>query len=123
MSANPPAPASPDPALTAPFPIYAATAGHVLALNALDGVELWRRKLPDISSGVISIMVLGDDLYAAAYGHVYGLNRHTGEILWKNDLKGLGYSPVTLGCEGVGSTFPIVAAAAAQQTASEGSFA
>ena len=38
-------------------------------VTAAGTFELWRRKLPDVSSGVISILVIGDDLYAAAYGH------------------------------------------------------
>ena len=118
MSTNDASPAASN--ATPAFPVYLGTNGHVVALNALDGIELWRRKLPDVSSGVISILVIGDDLYAAAYGHAYCLNRHTGEIVWKNGLKGLGYHPVTIACEGAASAFPPVAATIDQQTSSEG---
>jgi outer membrane protein assembly factor BamB len=104
--------------------LYAATNGYVLALNPLDGAEVWRRKLPDVSgSAVICLLVFGDDLYAGGFGRLFCLNKHTGNILWRNDLRGMGYKSVTLAIEGLAPALPPLVAAVEAQRAAEASSA
>lgn len=106
--------------------LYAGIAGHVVAIDAVTGDEVWRQKLPK-ASGVMSMLLKGDFLYVGAGGYVYCLDRYLGELRWKNDLKRLGWEAVLLTLEGATSqsadaslVAATAAAAAAQAAASAG---
>jgi outer membrane protein assembly factor BamB len=85
--------------------------GHVVAIDASTGEEIWRTKLK--GSTYTTIKVIGDRVYGGSNGELFCLDAGSGEILWHNKLKGLG-----LGIVAFGSTpdeAAMAAAIAAQQ--------
>ena len=79
--------------------LYVASKKYICALDPADGSEVWRTKLPEVSSGVITLLVRGDDIYAGSYGHVFCLSRADGHIVWQNELPKMGYQHVILAME------------------------
>ncbi len=90
--------------------LYIGIGGHVVAIEASTGQELWRTKLRRTS--FVTVMVRNDAIFGGAAGHLYCLDPATGAIRWHNGLDGLGTSLVSFGD-------PVAAAAAiaAQQAA------
>jgi outer membrane protein assembly factor BamB len=101
--------------------LYAATSGHVIAVDPISGQELWRQKLPKARS-VMTMLLKGDFLYVGSGGYVYCLDRYLGEIRWRSDLKRLGFDCVMLTMEGavdagLGASLAAAQAAAVQAAA------
>ncbi len=72
-------------------------AGHVVAIDATTGTELWRTKLK--GSDIVTLSVQGDRVYAGARGELFCLDAQSGSILWRNPLKGLGWGLIAFGTE------------------------
>jgi outer membrane protein assembly factor BamB len=87
--------------------IYVGIAGHVAALDALTGREVWRTKLK--GRGFVTTGIAGDRVIAATSGRLFALDPTTGALLWQNELKGLGLGLVSV--PGIGAS-PVVNAAA-----------
>jgi outer membrane protein assembly factor BamB len=82
------------------------TNGHVLAIAGDSGDELWRTKLRNaVGLSAVNVLLDGDKIFAGSSGHIYCLDALTGKILWQNDLKGMGYSVISLGRPGVTAQF------------------
>lgn len=73
--------------------LYIGIGGHVVAIAALSGEELWRQKLK--RSSYVTISVQPDAVYAGASGEIFCLDPTTGTIRWQNRLPGLGMGLVT----------------------------
>lgn len=91
--------------------LYVATKKFISALDPADGTEVWRTKLPDVNSGVITLLIRGDDVFAGTHGHVFCLSRADGHIVWQNDLPKMGYQHVILAMEGADSAQQSIVAA------------
>lgn len=72
--------------------IFLGVGGHVVALNVIDGHELWRIKLTGMwSSGFVTgVTLLEGRLYATSNGEITCLDPATGRVHWHNGLAGLG---------------------------------
>jgi outer membrane protein assembly factor BamB len=91
--------------------VYIGIKGHVVAVAAVSGEELWRTKVK--RSTYVTISVQPNAVYAGASGHLFCLDPSTGAILWENKLPGLGMGLVTFG----DSTAAIASEAAAHAAA------
>jgi outer membrane protein assembly factor BamB len=94
--------------------LYIGIGGHIVAIQASTGEEIWRTKLR--RSSFVTVCVRPGAVFGGAAGHLYCLDPGTGAIRWHNGLDGLGTSLVSFGD-------PIAAAAAiaAQQAAAAAS--
>lgn len=72
--------------------------GHVVAVDAASGAEIWRSKLK--GSDVVTLCVAGNRIVAGAKGELFCLDPATGSILWHNRLKGLGTGIVAFASSG-----------------------
>ena len=66
----------------------------VIALNPVDGGEVWRTKLK--GGDFVTVLWDGENLIAANHGEVFRLDPTTGAILWQNPMKGLRTGVVSL---------------------------
>lgn len=89
--------------------IYIGAGRHVVAIDATDGRELWRTKLPK-SGDLVTLVVRDVDLLAGSGGRMYCLSRMTGQLLWQNDLPHLGYGSVIIAAPGFATPQAQVAA-------------
>jgi outer membrane protein assembly factor BamB len=84
--------------------LYIGSNGHVAALNADDGRQIWRTKLPIgvLGTAYQDVCVLEHEgrVYAGCHGYVFCLDAATGGVLWQNDLTGLLHNDVTLSIGG-----------------------
>jgi outer membrane protein assembly factor BamB len=93
--------------------VYIGIKGHVVAVAAVSGEELWRTKVK--RSTYITICVQPNAIYAGASGHLFCLDPSTGAIRWENRLPGLGTGLITFG-----ESTPVIASAAAAAAAAAG---
>lgn len=97
--------------------LYIGVGGHVVAIDATTGDEIWRTKLK--GAMFVTVHQRGKEIYAGANGELFCLNADSGEIVWHNKLKGLGLSVVSFtGGSDTAAMAAIVAAAAATAAAS-----
>ena len=75
--------------------VYIGIKGHVVAIAAVLGEELWRTKVN--RAAFITICVRPDAIYAGASGYLFCLDPSTGAIKWENGLPGLGNGLITFG--------------------------
>ena len=68
--------------------LYIGIGGHVVAVNAVSGEEIWRCKLK--RSNFITLSVQPNAIYAGAAGQLFCIDPATGTIRWQNRLDGLG---------------------------------
>jgi len=87
--------------------IYVGVAGHVAALEAITGREVWRTKLR--GRGFVTTGLAGERVIAATGGHLFALDPVTGALLWDNELKGLGFGLISI--PGAGDSSALHAAA------------
>jgi outer membrane protein assembly factor BamB len=78
--------------------LFIGLGGHLVAVDAATGTELWRAKLK--GSDVVTVRVAGKFLFGATKGELFCLDPTTGEIRWHNRLKGLGTGIVAFGASG-----------------------
>jgi outer membrane protein assembly factor BamB len=74
--------------------LFIGAQGHVLALDAETGGELWRAKLK--GSGTVLLHRDGEQLYASVSGELWCLDATNGAVRWHNKLKGLGLGIVSM---------------------------
>lgn len=86
--------------------LYLGVKGHLLAVDAANGSEIWRTKLK--GSGTVIVYRDDETLYASTHGELWCIDAESGSVRWTNPLKGLGYGIVSLATS---------AAEAAQSTA------
>ena len=75
--------------------LFIGIGGHVVAIQASTGQEIWRTKLR--RSSFVTVLVRKDAVFGGAAGHLYCLDPATGGIRWHNGLDGLGTSLVSFG--------------------------
>jgi outer membrane protein assembly factor BamB len=91
--------------------LYLGVGGHVVAVDAATGEEVWRTRLK--MTTFTTVWTDGKRVYAGALGEIYCLDAAAGTILWRNPLKGLGRGVVAF----PGSGLEVGAAVAAAQAA------
>ena len=77
--------------------IYVGIKSYVVALDARNGTEVWRRQLK--RGEFVTVCWDGDALIAANSGELFRLNPATGKVLWHNEMKGLGLGLVSIASE------------------------
>ena len=75
--------------------------GRVAAINKKDGTIIWEIKVKQYTGNVAlagfgNIHVEGDKLYIGVSGILLCLQTKDGSLVWKNELKGWGYSFVSM---------------------------
>src|SRR5512140_1476105 len=95
-------------------PLFLGIGGHVVAIDAATGEEMWRTRLK--AATFTSVWSDGTRVYAGALGEIFCLDAATGHVLWHNPLKGLGRGIVAFPCGG-GEAAAALAAAQAQAAA------
>ncbi len=75
--------------------LYIGIGGHIVAIQASTGEEIWRTKLRRTS--FVTVCVRPGAVFGGAAGHLYCLDPATGAIRWHNGLDGLGTSLVSFG--------------------------
>jgi outer membrane protein assembly factor BamB len=95
--------------------LFVGVGGHVVAIDAATGEELWRTKLK--STTFTTVWSDGKRVYAGAQGELFCVDASAGNVLWHNTLKGLGRGIVAF----PGSGAEAAAAAAAAQAAAAAS--
>jgi outer membrane protein assembly factor BamB len=93
--------------------IYIGIGGHVVAVSAASGEELWRQKLK--TATIVTISAQRDAIYAGAGGELFCLDPSTGEVRWHNKLPRLGLGVITFG-----ESAAAIAAAHAEASAAAG---
>ena len=80
--------------------LYIACNGYVLAIDTVNGDEIWRTHLTagflSISHTDVNILLSNDVLYAGTNGYLFALDSYNGNIIWQNDLRGMGYNDVAM---------------------------
>ena len=66
----------------------------VVALNQVDGTEVWRAKLK--GGDFVTVLWDGENLFAANNGEVFRLDPANGAIVWTNPMIGLRQGVVSL---------------------------
>lgn len=74
--------------------LFIGAQGHVLALDAETGGELWRSKLK--GSGTVLLLRDKEQIYASVSGELWCLDVANGAVRWHNKLKGLGLGIVSM---------------------------
>ena len=92
--------------------LYLGVGGHVVAIDAATGQEIWRTKLK--MTTITTVRWDGKRLYAGAQGQLFCLDAAAGNVLWHNPLKGLGRGIVVFpGTDAEGAAAAAAAEAAA----------
>jgi outer membrane protein assembly factor BamB len=95
--------------------LFVGLGGHVVAVDAATGEELWRTKLK--ATTFISVWTDGSRVYAGAQGELFCLDATAGNVLWHNPLKGLGRGIVAFPGSGPETAAAVAAAQAAAAAA------
>jgi len=79
--------------------IYFSQVGRIVKLNGTNGSIIWDQSA-EVSGfskyGTVTLLDAGTFLIAAIQGIVCAYDKNDGKQVWKNDLKGKGYSPVSV---------------------------
>ena len=87
--------------------LYIGIGGHLVAVAASSGEELWRCKLK--GSSYVTISVRPGAVYAGAAGELFCVDPSSGQIRWQNRLPALGRGVIAFGDA---SSISVAAAAA-----------
>ena len=102
--------------------IFLGAGGHVVALDAATGHELWRTRVSGSwgSGYVTGVALVEGRLFATYNGEITCLDPITGNLLWHNGLSGLGTGFVSVAAEdsNTGKAGHVAAANASAATAS-----
>jgi outer membrane protein assembly factor BamB len=98
--------------------LYLGIGGHLVAVAASSGEELWRCKLK--GSSYVTISVRPTAVYAGASGELFCVDPSSGQIRWQNRLPALGRGVIAFGDA---STISVAAAAADDAAAAGASVA
>ena len=96
--------------------LYIGIGGHLVAIAASSGEELWRCKLK--RSSFITVSVRPNAVYAGAAGELFCVDPSSGQIRWQNGLPGLGLGVIAF--SDASSTSVTAAAVAAEEAAHHG---
>ncbi|RYY50901.1 MAG: hypothetical protein EOO06_02275 [Chitinophagaceae bacterium] len=102
--------------------LYILSNGRVAAIDKKDGVIIWDIKLKDhvgssMAHAVGQINVEGEHLFIGVSGILLCLSTKDGSLKWKNELKGWGYSFISMANAGHDASAAASIAAAAASTA------
>jgi len=86
--------------------LYIGIGGHLVAIAASSGEELWRCKLK--GSSYVTVSVRPNAVYAGASGELFCVDPSSGRIRWQNRLPALGRGVIAFGDA---STISVAAAA------------
>ena len=75
--------------------LYIGIGGHLVAIAASSGEELWRCKLK--GSSYVTISVRPTAVYAGAAGELFCIDPSSGRIRWQNRLPSLGRGVIAFG--------------------------
>lgn len=75
--------------------LFIGIGGHVVAIDAAAGHELWRTRVK--RGSYVTVHIAPDAIYAGAGGELFCLDPATGALRWNNRLPGLGLGLVTFG--------------------------
>ena len=92
--------------------LYIGIGGHLVAIAAASGEELWRCELK--GSSFVTVSVHPTAVYAGAAGELFCIDPSSGRIRWQNRLKGLGRGVIAFSDS---SSISVTAAARAAQEA------
>ncbi len=86
--------------------LYIFSNGRVAAINKKDGSIIWEIKVKQYISTsasytVAQISVEADKIYVGVSGIILCLSTKDGSLIWKNELKGWGYSFVSIANAGI----------------------
>jgi outer membrane protein assembly factor BamB len=90
--------------------LYIGVGGHVVALSATTGEEIWRCKIKRAS--FVTIAVKSNAIYAGANGELFCIDPSTGSIRWRNTLSGLGMGLISFSDSSTSAVFAAALAAA-----------
>ncbi|RYD73635.1 MAG: hypothetical protein EOP53_19755 [Sphingobacteriales bacterium] len=81
--------------------LYILSNGRVAAIDKKNGQIIWEIKLKEyigssVAYAVGQINVEGDNIFIGVYGILLCLSTKDGSLKWKNELKGWGYSFVSM---------------------------
>ncbi|RYD70416.1 MAG: hypothetical protein EOP53_25460 [Sphingobacteriales bacterium] len=102
--------------------LYIFSNGRVAAIDKKDGQIIWEVKVKQylgssMSYSVGQINVEDDNIFVGVSGVLICLNRKDGSFKWKNELKGWGYSFISMGNVSNEASAAAFAAAQAASTA------
>lgn len=95
--------------------LYTGAGRTVVALDRLTGRPVWRRKLPRLFGGLLTLAVYGDEVYIGRGGYIYCLDRWKGDVLWERGITATG-ATVLMALPGMDAA----GAAAAEESTSAG---
>ena len=98
--------------------LYIGIGGHLVAIAASSGEELWRCKLK--GSSYVTISVRPTAVYAGAAGELFCIDPSSGRIRWQNRLPALGRGVIAFGDA---SSISVAAAADEAEAAASASVA
>ena len=75
--------------------LYIGIGGHLVAIAASSGEELWRCKLK--GSSYVTVSVRPTAVYAGAAGELFCVDPSSGQIRWQNRLPALGRGVIAFG--------------------------
>lgn len=87
---------------------------RVAAVHRGSGQLLWQWKAPH--SGYVTLLLDGDRLIVSVNGYLHALDALTGRLLWTNDLPGFGTGVASLASVRGGSSVPLPAFAASEDS-------
>jgi outer membrane protein assembly factor BamB len=96
--------------------LFLGVGGHVVAIDAATGEEIWRTKLK--STTFTTVWSDGKRVYAGAQGELFCVDAAAGNVLWHNTLKGLGRGIVAFPGSGLEAAAAVAAAQAAAAASS-----
>ena len=96
--------------------LFLGVGGHVVAVDAATGEEIWRTKLK--STTFTTVWSDGKRVYAGAQGELFCVDAAAGNVLWHNTLKGLGRGIVAFPGSGLEAAAAVAAAQAAAAASS-----
>lgn len=103
--------------------MFVGSGRTIVALDRFSGRPLWRRKLPRMFGGFMTIIASEREVYVGRGGYVYCLDARSGEPIWERGL-GAGGGMVMMTMHGQSTNdLAVVAAIQAQQAAAAGATA
>jgi outer membrane protein assembly factor BamB len=90
--------------------LYLGINGHVVAIDPVDGGEVWRTPLRtglflSAEQQQVCVLVHDGSVFAGCHGLLFCLDAESGDVLWTNELKGLGHNAITLAMAGTSVQF------------------
>ncbi|MCB9845531.1 MAG: PQQ-binding-like beta-propeller repeat protein [Phycisphaeraceae bacterium] len=94
--------------------LYVGCGRTIIALDRFSGRPLWRRKLPRVFGGLVTILSTDREVYVGRGGYVYCFDAQSGEPLWERGLAA-GSGTVMMTAPGLGADQSAAVEMVAQQ--------